>query len=259
MALYGGIEGGGTKFVCAIGTGPEDIRAEERFPTTMPEETIGKAIAFFEAHRSLGHLAAIGIASFGPIDPNPQSPSFGHITTTPKPGWAHTDFAGQVHRALQVPVGFDTDVNVAALGEHRWGAAQGLDTFIYLTVGTGLGGGGMVNGKLIHGLMHPEMGHMRIPHDKKVDPFPGACPYHGDCWEGLCAGPAIEQRWGKRGEELPKDHPAWELEAHYLSLGLVNLILTISPQRIIMGGGVMSQQQLFPMIHERVQALLNGY
>jgi len=259
MSLYGGIEGGGTKFVCAVGSGPNDLRAEARFPTTIPEETIPRAIAFFQEQARSEPLRAIGIASFGPIDPDPRSSTFGYVTTTPKPGWAHTDFAGAVRRALGVPGGFDTDGNVGALGEHRWGAAQGLDTFVYLTVGTGLGGGGMVNGKLIHGLMHPEMGHIRVPHDWQADPYPGFCSYHGDCWEGLCCGPAIEGRWGRRGETLPLDHPAWELEAQYLALGLVNLILPLSPQRIIMGGGVMEQLHLFPMIRRKVRELLNGY
>jgi fructokinase len=156
-------------------------------------------------------------------------------------------------------VGFDTDVNVAALGEFRWGVAQDLDTFIYLTIGTGIGGGGMVNGKLIHGLMHPEMGHVRIPHDWEADPYPGCCPYHGDCLEGLAAGPALEGRWGQSGETLPPDHPAWPLEAHYLALGLVNFICTLSPQRIILGGGVAKQSQLFPMVRDRVRDLLNNY
>ena len=259
MPLYGGIEAGGTKFVCAIGSGPGDILAEERFPTSAPDEAIGQALAFFRKHMPADGLAAVGIASFGPIDPNPTSRTFGYVTTTPKPGWAHTDFAGQVGRALGVPVGFDTDVNVAALGEHRWGAAQGLDTFIYLTVGTGVGGGGMVNGGMIHGLVHPEMGHIRIPHDLDADPYPGSCSYHGDCLEGLANGPALEGRWGQRGETLPREHPAWELEAHYLALGLVNYILAISPQRIVMGGGVMEQTHLFPLIRANVQALLNGY
>ncbi len=259
MALYGGIEAGGTKFVCAVGTSPEDVRAEERFATTTPAETIERALAFFREVQKSERLAAVGIASFGPIDPNPASPTFGYITTTPKPGWAHTDLGGIVRRALGVPVGFDTDVNVAALGEHRWGAAQGLDTFIYLTIGTGIGGGGMVNGKLIHGLMHPEMGHIRVPHDRAKDPYPGCCVYHGDCWEGLASGPAIVGRWGKRGDALPLDHPAWELEAEYLALGLVNLILPISPQRIILGGGVMENVHLLPLVRARVQTLLNHY
>jgi fructokinase len=257
MPLWGGIEAGGTKFVCAVGTGPDDLWAEVRFPSTTPEETIGQAIQFFQQQKE--PLAAIGIASFGPLDPNPDSPTFGYITTTPKPGWAHTDLAGPIRRALGVPVGFDTDVNVAALGEYRWGAAQGLDTFVYLTIGTGIGGGGMVNGKLIHGLMHPEMGHIRIPHDRDMDPCTGFCPYHGDCLEGLAAGPAVEGRWGQRGETLPADHPAWLLEADYLAFGLVNIICILSPQRIILGGGVMQQRQLFPLVRRRVRELLNGY
>jgi fructokinase len=259
MPLWGGIEAGGTKFVCAVGTGPDDLRAEVRFPTTMPEVSIGRAIEFFQQQHEKEPLAAVGIASFGPVDPNPDSSTFGYITTTPKPGWAHTDFAGTIRRALGVPVGFDTDVNVAALGERRWGAAQGLDTFVYLTIGTGIGGGGMVNGKLIHGLVHPEMGHIRIPHDWDRDPYAGACPYHGDCLEGLATGPALEARWGQRGETLPADHPAWELEAGYLALGLVNIICILSPERIIMGGGVMEQRQLFPLVRGRVRELLNGY
>lgn len=258
MPLWGGIEAGGTKFVCAVGTGPDDLWAEVRFPSTMPEETIGRAIRFFQRQQK-EPLTAVGIASFGPLDPNPDSPTFGYITTTPKPGWAHTDFGGTIRRALGVPVGFDTDVNAAALGEHRWGATQGLDTFIYLTIGTGIGGGGMVNGKLIHGLMHPEMGHIRIPHDRGMDPYSGSCPYHGDCLEGLAAGPALEERWGQRGETLPADHPAWLLEADYLAFGLVNVICILSPQRIILGGGVMQQHQIFPLVRRRVQELLNDY
>jgi len=259
MRLYGGIEAGGTKFVCALGTEPGNLLAEVRFRTRGPQETIAQAIAFFRKETRGRSLAAVGIASFGPIDPNPSSPTFGYVTNTPKPGWAHIDFAGTVGRALGVPVGFDTDVNVAALGEARWGAARGLDTFIYLTIGTGIGGGGMVNGGLIHGLVHPEMGHIRIPHDREADPYPGCCPYHGDCLEGLACGPALEKRWGQRGETLPPDHPAWPLEAHYLALGLVNFICTLSPQRIIMGGGVMEQVQLFPLVRREVGQVLKGY
>jgi fructokinase len=259
MALWGGIEAGGTKFVCAVATGPDDIQAESRFPTTTPAETIERAVAFFRQHQRGQGLAAIGIASFGPVDPNPDSPTFGYITTTPKPDWAHTDLAGAIRKGLSVPVGFDTDVNGAALAEYRWGAAAGLDTFVYLTIGTGIGGGCVANGRLIHGLLHPEMGHIRIPHDRERDPFPGACPFHGDCLEGLAAGPAIEARWGKRAETLPADHPAWPLEADYLALGLVNIICCVFPQRIILGGGVMEQAHLFPLVRNRVQELLNGY
>jgi len=261
MPLYGGIEAGGTKFVCAIGTGPDDIRAETRFWTTTPAETIQQAIDFFRssAEQAGEPLAALGIGSFGPVDPDTRSPTFGNITATPKQGWTNVDFAGPIQKALGLPVGFDTDVNGAALGEWRWGAAQGLDTFIYLTVGTGLGGGGMVNGQLMHGLVHPEMGHVRIPHDLEEDPFPGHCSYHGDCLEGLTTGPAMAARWGQPAETLPENHPAWALEAKYLALGLVNFICTVSPQRIVMGGGVMQQLHLFPMIHRYVQELLNGY
>ena len=258
--LFGGIEAGGTKFVCTVGSGPGDIRADVRFPTAEPDETIGQAIDFFRrAEEEYGELAAVGIAAFGPVDPNPGSATFGTITSTPKPGWANTDVAGPVRRALKVPVGFDTDVNGAALGEWRWGAAQEVNTFIYLTIGTGIGGGGMVQGHLLHGLIHPEMGHIRIPHDWEADPYPGRCPFHGDCLEGMAAGPAIGERWEQPAEALPPGHPAWKLEAHYLAYALVNFILTLSPQRIVMGGGVMEQPQLFPLLRQKVQTLLNGY
>lgn len=261
MPLYGGIEAGGTKFVCAVGSGPDEIRAEVRFPTTTPQETLQQAVEFFQAQEArLGErLTAIGIASFGPVDLIPQSPTYGFITSTPKPGWRNVDIVGYIRRALKVPVGFDTDVNGAALAEGLWGAAQGLDTFIYLTVGTGIGGGGMVGGKLIHGLLHPEMGHLRIPHDRGRDPFEGRCPYHGDCLEGLASGPALEARWGVRPENLPPDHPAWDLEAEYLALALHNLVCALSPQRVILGGGVMKQAHLFPRIRARLRDLLNGY
>lgn len=204
-------------------------------------------------------MAALGIGSFGPIDVRPESPRFGAITTTPKAGWQNTDLVGPLERALQLPVAFDTDVNAAALGEHTWGAAQGLDTFVYITVGTGIGGGGMIEGRLMHGLLHPEMGHMRIVHDRQADPFSGVCPFHGDCLEGLASGPAIEARWRSKGQDLPPDHPAWNLEAQYLAQGATNLICTLSPQRIIMGGGVMRQSILFPEIRRRTLELLNGY
>ena len=255
--LFGGIEAGGTNFVCAIGSGPDDIRQETEYSTTTPEETLGRAIDFFRSEDA--DLAAIGIASFGPLDLDISSPAYGHISSTPKPGWAGTDIVGRVGQALGLPVGFDTDVNGAALGEYRWGAARGLDTFVYLTVGTGIGGGGMVAGRLMHGLVHPEMGHIRVPHDRAADPFPGICPFHGDCLEGLACGPALEARWEQSPESLPDDHAAWPLEAHYLALALVNFICTLSPQRIILGGGVMKEPRLLPMIRERVQELLNGY
>lgn len=255
--LFGGIEAGGTKFVCAVGSGPDDIRAEVRFPTTTPQETIGRAIEFF---RESGEgIEAVGIGSFGPVDLNPASPTYGYVTTTPKPGWLNADFAGTVQRELALPVGFDTDVNVAGLGEWQWGAAQGLDTFIYLTIGTGIGGGGMMSGKMMHGLVHPEMGHIFVPHNRERDPFAGVCPYHGDCLEGLASGPALAARWGQPANTFPPEHAIWPLQAHYLGLALLNFICTLSPQRIILGGGVMNQPQLMPMVRKEVQKLLNGY
>lgn len=258
--FFGGIEGGGTKFVCAVGTESGEILAETRYPTTLPDETLAQAVDFFNKQtQTHGPLAAIGIASFGPLDPQPESATFGHILLTPKPGWSNANIVGSLRAAFDLPIGFDTDVNGAALGEWRWGAAQGLDTFIYLTIGTGIGGGGLVNGELMHGLLHPEMGHIPLPRDRELDPFEGVCPYHGDCFEGLANGPALEARWGQKAETLPPDHPAWELEAHYIALALRSYICTLSPQRIVLGGGVMEQAQLLPLIREKTLATLNGY
>jgi fructokinase len=259
--LYGGIEAGGTKFVCMIASGPGDIKAEVRFPTTTPEETLARCIAFFqEQEQSFNRpVAAIGIACFGPIDLHESSPTWGYITTTPKPGWANTDVAGPIRLGLGVPVSFHHDVVVAGVGEGTWGAAQGLDNFIYLTIGTGIGGGVIAGGKPVHGLVHPEIGHMLLRRDPHLDPFTGCCPYHGDCLEGLACGPALEKRWGTKGYNLPPDHPAWELEATYLSDALHNLVITLSPQKLILGGGVMQQEQLFPIIRQKVARSLNGY
>jgi len=256
VTAYGGIETGGSKWECAVGRGPDDLRAAETIPTTTPVETIGRAIAFFERE---GPVDAIGIGSFGPIDQKLSSPTWGHITTTPKPGWAHTDVGQEIRRRLSVPVAFDTDVNAAALGEHRWGACQGLDTFCYITVGTGIGGGGMAGGKLLHGLLHPEFGHMRVPHDLDADPFPGVCPYHGDCWEGLASGLAIEARWGHPPTSLDGDQRVWELEARYLALGLVSVMCVLSPERIVVGGGVAHHDGLLALVRRDVLALMNGY
>lgn len=259
MKLLGGVEAGGTKFVCIIASRPDDIRAETRFPTTSPAETLGRVIDFFQRNSRRYPISALGISCFGPVDLDVNSPTYGYITTTPKPGWAQTDILHRLSDALKTPTILDTDVNGAALGEYRWGAGQGADPCLYLTIGTGIGGGGIVNGKPIHGLVHPEMGHMRLPHDWHADPFPGACPYHGDCFEGLAAGPALEKRWGRRGETLPEDHPAWELEAHYIALAVANLIVAFSPRKIILGGGVMANQHLFTRVREEVVRLLNGY
>jgi fructokinase len=258
--LFGSIEGGGTKFVCCVASGPEDIRDELRYPTTTPDETIGRAIDFFKKQQDKhGRLAALGLGSFGPIDLAPGSLSYGHVTSTPKPGWNNADFLGRIREKFDVPIGWDTDVNTAALGEHAWGAARGLDTFIYLTVGTGVGGGGMIRGHLMHGLVHPEMGHIALPHDREADPYEGRCPFHGDCLEGMAAGPAIEERWGKPGRELEPDHEAWVLEARYMALALRTFVCTLSPQRIILGGGVMKTPGVIPRIRERLLELLAGY
>jgi len=256
VTAYGGIETGGSKWQCAVGSRPDDVRAAETIQTTTPAETIGRAVAFFERE---GPVEAIGIGSFGPIDQKLSSPTWGHITNTPKPGWAHTDVGRLIQRRLSVPVAFDTDVNAAALGEHRWGACRGLDTFCYITVGTGIGGGGMAGGKLLHGLLHPEFGHMRIPHDRVADPFDGVCPYHGDCWEGLASGLAIEARWGRPAASLDGDQAVWELEARYLALGLVSVMCVLSPERIVVGGGVAHHDGLLNLVRRDVPALMNGY
>ena len=218
---------------------------------------IGRAVAFFE--REEPPVEAIGIGSFGPIDQKPSSSTWGHITNTPKPGWAHTDVGQEIRRRLSAPVAFDTDVNAAALGEHRWGACQGLDTFCYITVGTGIGGGGMAGGNLLHGLLHPEFGHMRVPHDLDADPFPGVCPYHGDCWEGHASGRAIEARCGQPAASLDGDQAAWELEARYLALGLVSVMCVLSPERIVVGGRVAHHDGLLALVRRDVLVLMNGY
>jgi fructokinase len=257
MNLFGGIEAGGTKFVCGFGTNPGDLTVT-RFPTTTPEATLASVIRFLKQEAG-GALCAVGIGSFGPVDLDRNSPTFGYITSTPKAGWANCNLAGAVEQALGVPVGFDTDVNAAVLGEAEWGAGYGLPDLLYLTVGTGIGGGAIVGGRVMHGLVHPEMGHIRIPHDLARDPFPGVCPYHGDCLEGLASGPAIQQRWGTPAEQLPPDHPAWPLEAHYLAQAVANFALTLSPKRILLGGGVPRQTQLFAPLRDEFLRLLNGY
>lgn len=254
--MFGGMEAGGTKFVCGIGTCPEDLTVCS-FPTGDPQVTVEQAVQFFKKHAG-PHIQALGIGSFGPLDLDRASPTYGSITSTPKLAWQHFNLAGIMASALLVPVGFDTDVNAAVLAEARWGAARDVTDCLYLTVGTGIGGGALVNSRLLHGLMHPEMGHIRIPHLEE-DLFPGHCPYHGDCLEGLASGPAIEARWGVPAHKLPADHPAWVLEARYLALALSTWVSTLSPQRIVLGGGVMQRDFLFPMIRAGLKDLLNDY
>jgi fructokinase len=258
--LYGGIEAGGSKFVCAIGDMRAKIWEKVVIPTTIPQETMPRVIDFFRRAHIHTPLSGIGIASFGPLDPDPRSQTYGYITTTPKAGWEHFDFVGTMKKAFNLPIAFDTDVNGAAIAEHHWGAAQDLHTFLYITIGTGIGGGGMFEGKMMHGLMHPEMGHILIPHNKERDPFDGVCPFHGDCFEGLASGPAMKKRWKvDSAMDLPEDHVAWTLEADYLAMVFANYIMTLSPQRLIIGGGVMRQKHLLDKVRPRVLAYLNGY
>lgn len=255
--MFGAIEAGGTKFVCALGTHPDDLRTAQ-FPTSTPEITVGSVVEFFKANGA-GPLEAVGVGSFGPVDLDPSSATYGHITSTPKAGWENYNLVGAIEQALRVPVALDTDVNAALLGESRWGAARDLSDAVYLTIGTGVGGGALVHGDVIHGLMHAEIGHLYIPHDRARDPFPGICRYHGDCLEGLASGTALQTRWAAPAATLPPDHPAWKLEAHYLALGLVDLTVTLSPRRILLGGGVMQQSHLFSLIRVEFARLMNNY
>jgi fructokinase len=257
--IYGGIEAGGTKFICLVASGPEDIRAETRIATLDPDKTLAEVVLFFQDQASLNPIKALGVACFGPLDLDPSSPGFGSITTTPKAGWENIHIVKRLESELHLPVTIDTDVNAAAFGEYLWGAPQKEDPLIYLTVGTGIGGGVIVRGKPVHGLVHPEMGHLQIPHDWQKDPFPGVCPYHGDCFEGLACGGALNARFGQPAELFPADHPAWDLEAGYIAAALVNLTLVFSPRKIILGGGVMQQSRLFPLIQQKVLKLLNNY
>ena len=255
--LFGGIEGGGTKFNCAVGNGPENIIAEARFATTTPAETIGQVCDFFAPY--VNQLQGIGLGSFGPFDVDSASPTYGYITTTPKPNWANANILGMLREKINLPFAVDMDVVVAGLGEAKWGASKNDSHSLYLTIGTGIGGGHIVDGKPLRGLTSLEMGHIRIPHNFELDPFQGACPYHGDCFEGLAAGPAVLARFGQRGETLPDDHPYWNMEAGYIAHALVNFILSLAPQRIIIGGGVMQKDFMFPAVRRKTQELLNGY
>jgi fructokinase len=255
--LYGTVEAGGTKFICGVGNDPGDLRTV-RIATGEPVATINSVISFLREAGG-GKLEAAGIGSFGPICTDPRSPQWGHITSTPKAGWRNCDLAGPIRAALGIPVGFDTDVNAAALAEARWGASCGVANSLYLTIGTGIGGGAIASGRVVHGTSHPEMGHIRIPHDWNSDPFGGSCPYHGDCVEGLASGTAMRARWGKAAEELPAEHPAWALEARYLALAVANFTFTLSPARVILGGGVMRQAGLLDLIRAEVTRLMSGY
>lgn len=260
LPLLAGVELGGTKCVCVLGTGPGDIREEVRVPTTRPDETLRAIEQIIDGWRQRGEtFAALGIGSFGPVDLDRGSPTYGHITSTPKPDWAGTDVAGRLARRYEVPVGFDTDVNGAALAEGRWGAAQGLPDFAYITVGTGVGVGLVTAGRPISGFTHAEIGHIRVAR-AEGDDWPGSCPFHGGCVEGLAAGSAIAARTGTCGSELPPGHPVWPLVAHTLGQLLHVLVLTAAPRRILIGGGVMNGSgHLFPMVREELVRSINGY
>ena len=260
--LIAAIEAGGTKFVCALATGPDQILEENTIATTNPKDTMHAVMRFLSGAKAKhGPFAAIGVGSFGPVDLDPASKTFGYITTTPKHGWQHTDLVGPLKTQFKVPVGFDTDVNAAVFGEYMWGAGKGCDPLIYITVGTGIGGGVIVNGHLLHGLLHPEIGHLHVPPPSSEGALSSdcQCPFHKSCMEGYASGPAIMRRWGKRAESLPPDHPVWADVSDVLAHGLANLILTLSPRRIILGGGVMHQAHLLPLIQSKVTRILNGY
>lgn len=255
-SLYGAIEAGGTKFICAVGSSPRSIHASCRIPTTTPDETLGRVQAFFHEHQNA--LQAIGIGSFGPIDVRTGSPTHGQILQTPKTEWSCTDLGTRIRESVGVPVAIETDVNTSAISEARWGAGRNVDTLLYLTVGTGIGGGYIVNGHCLHGLLHPEMGHIRVPRHPDDD-FEGGCPYHGDCLEGLASGAALESRWGTSPKYLPDDHLAWDIEAHYLAHACATFVYTLSPERIILGGGVMNRSPLIPKIRRHLARCLAGY
>ena len=254
MAIIAAVEAGGTKFICGLGTEDGKIIDRINIPTTTPEETMKQVIKYFKDKE----FDVMGVGSFGPIDPVKESATYGYITKTPKPYWSDYNIIGELKKHFDVPMEFDTDVNGAALAESWWGSGNGLKNVMYITVGTGIGAGAVVDGKMLQGLTHPEMGHIFLKRHKD-DNYEGKCPFHKDCLEGLASGPAIEERWGKKGVALADDEKVWEMEAYYLAQGLINYILILSPQKIIMGGGVMKQQQLFPLIRKNVQKFLNGY
>jgi fructokinase len=266
-ALVGAIEGGGTKFVCAVGSGPGDqLLARVEFPTgDDPKALMATVVDWLKVQeKSFGRLAALGVASFGPIDLHRSSPTYGFITSTPKPGWKDADVLGPLRQAfVRLPIGFDTDTNGAALGEHFWGAGQGLEDFVYITIGTGVGIGVMTGGRLLHGLVHPEGGHLHLPR-AAGDDFEGTCPYHGRCWEGLVSGPAIKKRTGISAKSLPADHPAWDFVTQYVGCAVANLVFTLSPRRVILGGsirkgGLLGEAAFFDSARKRLQAALNRY
>ena len=250
----GALEAGGTKMVCAIGDESGKIYEQVSIPTETPEITMPRLISYFEERK----IEALGIGCFGPIDPDKKSETYGYITSTPKLAWADYNIVGTMEKSLMIPVGFDTDVNGSVLGEVTFGQAKGKKCVVYVTIGTGVGAGIYIEGKLLHGMLHPEAGHILLS-KREDDTYEGKCPYHKTCLEGLAAGPAIQERWGKRAADLKDDERVWDLEAYYIAQALVDYILILSPQMIILGGGVMHQEQLFPKIRSYVKKMMNGY
>lgn len=261
LNMYAGIEAGGTKFNCIIAEDPQNILVETRIPTTTPHETLTKVVNFF-LEESLSRkitLKSLGIGSFGPLDLNKRSTHYGCITSTPKTAWQNVNIVKELEDRLHLPIDLDTDVNAAALGELYWGAGQGLQNILYLTIGTGIGGGAIIARKPYHGLLHPEMGHIFLAQPFSEDDFKGVCPYHSHCFEGLASGPALKARWGRDAALLEPHHPAWDQETFYIAQALSTYINVLSPEIIILGGGVMQQTHLFPLIRIKVIELLNGY
>lgn len=250
----GALEAGGTKMVCAVGNEKGEIFERISFPTEKPEITVPPMIEYFKDKG----IEALGIGCFGPVDLNRKSATYGYITTTPKLAWANYNIVGAFKEALGIPIGFDTDVNGSALGEATWGITKGLENSMYITIGTGIGAGIITNGKLLHGMLHPEAGHLLLK-KHPADTYEGRCPYHGTCFEGMAAGPAVEGRWGKKGVDLAENKEVWEMEAYYIGQALVNYIVILSPERIILGGGVMHQEHMMPLVREEVRKQLNGY
>jgi fructokinase len=264
-ALVGAVEGGGTKFVCAVGTNPSDLTRAEFKTLGGPARVLSEVTGWLNREqRRRGKLQAIGVGSFGPVDLHTDSPAYGHVTSTPKPGWSNADIVGAIKGEFpSAALAFETDVNVAALGEHRWGNAAGLDDFVYVTIGTGIGAAAVTNGRLVRGLVHPEMGHMWLPR-VEGDSFEGSCPFHGACWEGLCSGPALGRRTGLPAEEIGPGHEAWELETQYTAYALCNITAVLSPRRVIIGGGVshagrLGREDFFRLVREKMRAALGGY
>lgn len=251
---FGAIEAGGTKFVCAVGDKDLQIIDQITIPTTTPKETMEELFRFFDSYP----LVSMGIGSFGPIDVKQGSPTYGYITNTPKKAWTFFNFVGSIKEKYDIPVAWTTDVNAAAYGEWKNGAAKGLNHCLYLTIGTGIGGGAIVNGKILEGFSHPEMGHILLQ-THPDDSYKGHCPFHENCLEGLASGPAIESRYGKKGTELSDVKKVWEIESYYIAQGLMNYSLILRPERIILGGGVMKQEQLFPLIRKNLNQLINQY